>query len=101
MNPNLINARDEDKYTPLHRACYSNQIEIVKYLLQNGADVTAKTELQWQPLHSCCQWNHFECAAVLLQNGADINARTEGGKYCLENFVFFNNKQIEVRIFSG
>lgn len=79
MNPDLINAKDNDKYTPLHRACYSNHVEIVKYLLQKGADVAAKTEMQWQPLHSCCQWNHVKCASVLLQNGADVNAPSEGG----------------------
>lgn len=80
MNPDLINVRDNDQYTPLHRACYSNHIEVVKYLLQKGADVAAKTELQWQPLHSSCQWNNAECAALLLQNGADVNATSEGGK---------------------
>ncbi|XP_023026468.1 ankyrin repeat domain-containing protein 49 [Leptinotarsa decemlineata] len=77
-HPNLINATDKDKYTPLHRACYSNHIDIVKYLIQKGANVAAKTELKWEPLHSCCQWNNKECAAVLLQNGADVNAESEG-----------------------
>lgn len=66
-------------YTPLHRACYSDKPDIVKYLLQRGADVAAKTEMLWQPLHSCCQWNSFKCAALLLENGADVNALTEGG----------------------
>ncbi|KAJ8933474.1 hypothetical protein NQ318_023068 [Aromia moschata] len=77
-DPELINATDKDKYTPLHRACYSNNIEVVKYLIQQGANISAKTEMQWQPLHSCCQWNHKECAAILMQQGADINARSEG-----------------------
>lgn len=81
-NPDLINTMDDDKYTPLHRACYSNNVEIVEYLLQKGANVSAKTEMQWEPLHSCCQWNHYKCAAILLQNGADVNAVSEGGKYC-------------------
>lgn len=62
----------------MHRACYSNNIEVVKYLLQKGANISAKTEMLWEPLHSCCQWNHKECAAVLIQNGADVNAKSEG-----------------------
>ncbi|XP_028129824.1 ankyrin repeat domain-containing protein 49 isoform X2 [Diabrotica virgifera virgifera] len=78
--PNLIHAVDKDKYTALHRACYSNHIDIVKYLLQKGANIAAQTEMLWQPLHSCCQWNHKDCAAILIQHGADINARTEGGQ---------------------
>ncbi|CAH1169642.1 unnamed protein product [Phaedon cochleariae] len=79
-DPDLVNATDKDKYTPLHRACYSNHLDIVKYLIQKGANIAAKTEMQWQPLHSCCQWNHVDCAAVLIQNGADVNAKSEGSQ---------------------
>uniref|UniRef100_A0AAR5Q9P6 Uncharacterized protein n=1 Tax=Dendroctonus ponderosae TaxID=77166 RepID=A0AAR5Q9P6_DENPD len=79
-NPNLINATDADQYTPLHRACYSNKVDIVKYLVEHGADLSALTELKWQPLHCCSHWGHADCAAVLLENGADPNALTEGGQ---------------------
>nr|CAI5860274.1 unnamed protein product [Callosobruchus analis] len=78
--PDLVGARDKDGYTPLHRACYSNNIEVVRYLIECGADIGAKTEVQWQPLHSCCQWNHKECAWLLIQNGADVNAQSEGSQ---------------------
>lgn len=79
-HPELINSVDKDKYTPLHRACYSNNVEIVDYLLQKGANIAAQTEMMWQPLHSCCQWNSIDCAALLIRHGADINAKSEGGK---------------------
>jgi ankyrin repeat protein len=78
-DPSLVNVTDKEGYTPLHRACYGNHVEIVKYLLQNGANIAAKTELQWEPLHSCCRWNHIECAQVLISEGADVNALSEGG----------------------
>ncbi|KAL1502363.1 hypothetical protein ABEB36_007512 [Hypothenemus hampei] len=80
QDPSLIHATDKDKYTPLHRACYSNQLNVVKYLVHNGADISAKTEMNWEPLHSCCQWSHVECAAFLIQNGANVNALSEGGQ---------------------
>lgn len=76
----LVNCSDQDGYTPLHRACYSNKPEAVDLLLSLGADVSAKTEMQWQPLHSCCQWNNKECAVRLIQHGADVNACSEGGR---------------------
>jgi ankyrin repeat protein len=79
-DPSLVNVTDKEGYTPLHRACYGNHVEIVKYLLQNGANIAAKTELQWEPLHSCCRWNHIECAQVLISEGADVNALSEGGQ---------------------
>ncbi|KOC69031.1 Ankyrin repeat domain-containing protein 49 [Habropoda laboriosa] len=77
-NPRLLESTDKDGYTPLHRACYGNHVEIVEYLLQSGAQIDAKTNDEWQPLHSACCWNNVECAAVLIANGADINARSKG-----------------------
>lgn len=85
QDPKLVNCSDKDGYTPLHRACYSNQPEVVDLLLSLGADVGAKTELQWQPLHSCCQWNNKDCAVRLIQHGADVNACSEGGNYYVQS----------------
>ncbi|CAG9854488.1 unnamed protein product [Phyllotreta striolata] len=79
-NPKLINSTDKDKYTPLHRACYSNHVNIVEYLLEKGANIAAETEMSWQPLHSCCQWNNVKCAAALIRHGADVNAKSDGGQ---------------------
>lgn len=69
---------DEDGYTPLHRAAYSNNVDIAKILIQYGADVNARTEYQWTPLHSAVKWSNAEIAALLLQHGADVNALSEG-----------------------
>ncbi|XP_031829365.1 ankyrin repeat domain-containing protein 49 [Nomia melanderi] len=77
-NLRLLECTDKDGYTPLHRACYGNHVEIVEYLLQAGAKIDAKTLDEWQPLHSACCWNNVECAAVLIANGADINAQSKG-----------------------
>ncbi|XP_066258804.1 ankyrin repeat domain-containing protein 49-like [Euwallacea similis] len=79
-DPTLVHTVDKDKYTPLHRACYGNHLDVVKFLIEKGADLTAKTEMQWEPLHSCCQWNHVQCAAYLIVSGANVNATTEGGQ---------------------
>lgn len=80
--PECVHAKDEDGYTPLHRACYNNNIELAKLLIQYGADVNAVTDFKWTPLHSSCQWTNNKCVAMLLQYGADVNARTDGG-WCL------------------
>ncbi|XP_076299534.1 ankyrin repeat domain-containing protein 49-like [Lasioglossum baleicum] len=77
-NPELLESTDNDGYTPLHRACYGNHVEVVEYLLQAGAKINSKTMDDWQPLHSACCWNNVEAAAVLIANGADINAKSKG-----------------------
>ncbi|XP_018356402.1 PREDICTED: ankyrin repeat domain-containing protein 49-like isoform X1 [Trachymyrmex septentrionalis] len=77
-NRHLLNCTDKDGYTPLHRACYGNNVEVVEYLLEAGARIDAKTQDEWQPLHSACCWNNTECAEALIANGADVNATSKG-----------------------
>ncbi|XP_034950659.1 ankyrin repeat domain-containing protein 49-like [Chelonus insularis] len=77
-NPALVDAVDKDGYTPLHRACYSNNVNILELLLQKGAKIDAKTIDGWEPLHSACCWNNIDCIAMLVANGANINALSNG-----------------------
>ncbi|KAK7871443.1 hypothetical protein R5R35_010829 [Gryllus longicercus] len=79
-NRECIHVKDGDGYTPLHRACYNDHVEIVDILLEHGADIHARTKDQWQPLHSACMWNNTKCVAKLLEHGADVNATSEGGQ---------------------
>ncbi|XP_015912318.1 ankyrin repeat domain-containing protein 49 [Parasteatoda tepidariorum] len=77
-DPSLVNAKDNDLYTPLHRAAYSNSVEVIKLLLSYDANISARTTDGWEPLHSACKWDSVEAVSLLLQNGADINALTQG-----------------------
>ncbi|XP_069495369.1 ankyrin repeat domain-containing protein 49 [Ambystoma mexicanum] len=74
----LVNVKDEDEYTPLHRAAYNGHLEIARELIARGADVRAVTVDGWTPLHSACKWNNTKVASFLLQHGADINSQTKG-----------------------
>lgn len=76
--PDLVNTKDRDGYTALHKAAYSDHFDLAFVLLKYGADVNARTNMLWTPLHSACKWNNPKIVALLLQNGADINARSEG-----------------------
>lgn len=55
-NDKIHECHDEDLYTPLHRASYSGHVDIVKLLIDRGANIRAKTIDGWQPLHSACRW---------------------------------------------
>ena len=79
QDPSLVNVADVDGYTPLHRACYSNRIEMVKCLIENGANLCAVTVDGWQPIHSAAQWGNVQIVRILISSGADINARSNGG----------------------
>lgn len=79
----LINSKDEDQYTPLHRASYNGHTEMMEALLTNGADINAKTVDGWQPFHSACRWDNVESAKLLLQQGADPHCLTNGNNSAL------------------
>jgi ankyrin repeat protein len=48
--------------------------DIVKYLLENGADVMSKTSGMETPLHPAAANGHVEIARHLISNGADPTA---------------------------
>ena len=79
QQPHLVNCRDADKYTPLHRASYNGHVQSVRLLLDHGADPHARSSEGWQPLHSAVKWAQVETAALLLAAGADVNAQTNAG----------------------
>ncbi|XP_023170187.1 ankyrin repeat domain-containing protein 49 [Drosophila hydei] len=78
LDADTVNAKDNDGYTPLHRACYNNFLDIARLLLQYQANPNARTELGWTPLHSACKWSHADSVQLLLQFGADVNAESDG-----------------------
>ncbi|KAJ8256736.1 hypothetical protein COCON_G00188880 [Conger conger] len=74
----LVHSRDEDRYTPLHRAAYSGHLEVARTLVHHAADLHARTVDGWTPLHSACRWNNTSVASYLIQQGALVNAQTNG-----------------------
>ncbi|QQP50568.1 Ankyrin repeat domain-containing protein 49 [Caligus rogercresseyi] len=79
-DPGLISFKDEDGYTGLHRSAYTNHPELAKFLLLQGADLSAVTLDGWTPLHSACRWNAFGCVELFLSWGADPSLSTPGGQ---------------------
>lgn len=88
---NLLRFKDSDGYTALHRASYSNNIEVVKYLLSledklhvKVNQLEAVTDMGWTPLHSACYWNSYKVVEYLIKYfNADCNLKSNGGQTCL------------------
>ena len=75
-----VNSRDENGWTALHLASWSNRTYIVRLLLQRGADVNARNDDGMTPLHRAAGWNSTEVIKVLLEHGASKNARNNKGR---------------------
>ena len=50
--PSLLNEKDEEGYTPLHLAVIAGNGDIVKFLIQQGADINAVDN----EMHSAIHW---------------------------------------------
>jgi ankyrin repeat protein len=77
--PELVNAKDEEGMTPLHRAVsiFGNK-EAVKLLITKGADVNAQEDrFGATPLHVVFTklGGNKDVVELLVANGADVNAK--------------------------
>lgn len=60
--------------TPLNIACENGHLEIVKRLVEAGADLEIKNNVKETPLLTALQAGHEEIAYYLLEKGADLFA---------------------------
>lgn len=85
--------------TLLHIAALRNRIEVVKLLIERGADVNAKGGW-WvvTPLHWAADNGHTEMVWLLLEQGADVNARTEEHGYTPLHWAANNGHRATVEL---
>jgi hypothetical protein len=77
QDPALVNSRLDDDTTPLLSATYAGQLEVVKYLLSQGAVINTRDNVyHYTPLHAAVHIRNHEIAKYLISSGADINAKT-------------------------
>ncbi|TPP59183.1 Ankyrin-2 [Fasciola gigantica] len=65
--------------TALHIASLAGHIDIVKLLMEYGANVNAQSQNGFTPLYMAAQENHVEVVNHLLNNGANPALSTEDG----------------------
>ena len=76
--------------TLLHSASKSGNMELVRLLIQEGADVNAQDEDGESPLHGAmARSDNYNVARTLIENGADLSSKAVDGKTPFHNI--FNN----------
>jgi len=78
QNPELVNARDKDGRTPLHWACRGVHLEVVRFLVDKGADFNVEDSNKIVPLHSLAVRNNTKAIELLLAKGANVDAKDYG-----------------------
>lgn len=78
VNLNLPAKNDFDR-TPLFSAVKYERAEIIKMLIEHGADLEWKDDVGWTPFLVAVVMNNFKMALLLLEYGADYHVVSDRG----------------------
>lgn len=80
--------------TPLHLMCFSNNIDMIKLLLERKPDINIRKEDGSTPLFVACMFGFVDIATVLLEHGDKIDIRRNDRARPLEMAKFRNHTAI-------
>jgi len=91
-------SKSDQGVTLLHEACAPEcDLEVVKFLISNGADLHAKDDNEETPLHVACHEGFLELAKLLIELGANPNVKGDDENTPLH--VACGQGHLEVAIF--
>jgi ankyrin repeat protein len=79
FNSDSCTADDWYNNTPLILAAINGNVEVVRVLLDGGADVQRVSDKRYSALHQAAMNGHLEVCRLLLDRGAKVDA--VGGQY--------------------
>lgn len=74
-NKELIHMKSDKGLTPLHLAVQNGKLEIVEFLISQGADINAKDSEGNTPLITALAFRKTDTAKFLISKGADVRIR--------------------------
>jgi ankyrin repeat protein len=74
-DPALVKARDENGRMPLHWAARGGHLDVLRYIVEKGADLNALDNNGVAPLHTLAGSGQTEAARLLIEKGADIDIK--------------------------
>ncbi len=72
-----------DHHSPLSLAVVNNFPNVLRCLLENGADANICRSYDWTPLMWATYYDDVECTEILLEHGADVFYQNEIGETAL------------------
>ena len=88
-----VNAKGEHGSTPLHKAAETSTLDVIQYLVAQGANVNAQ---YWRhtPLHEAAKKNSLEVLQYLISQGADVHAKGYEGSTLLHYAAEGNSVEV-------
>ena len=97
MDPNEISVKDVRDFTPLHFASAKGHSEIVKFLLNHGADIESEMFDRETPLLVAARFaghGKYETIKTLLEHGAKVNHKDKHGRTALHYAAMYSGKEV-------
>ncbi|XWS36241.1 hypothetical protein CRYUN_Cryun20dG0068600 [Craigia yunnanensis] len=89
-----VNGKDQNGWTPLHRAAFKGRTESVKVLLNHGAQVNLVDDNGYTPLHCAVEAGNVQVALLLIAHGAKANVKSLKGVVPLNSDCFKNHPSL-------
>ena len=86
----ILTQKDERGSTPLVLACYYNNIDVVRYIIQNIDDINGTTK-DGSPLMASAVKGYNTISKLLITAGADVNLQDANQTTALHYAVMFKN----------
>ena len=85
-------------YTALHFAAFSsdNSGEILRCLIENGADVNGVNKVKHTPLMKAAKRGHINALTLLIKHGADVDLQDSDGYKALHLAVYGSDISSEI-----
>ncbi|KAM4650881.1 protein phosphatase 1 regulatory subunit 12C isoform 1-T1 [Discoglossus pictus] len=80
----VIDSTNTDGISALHQACIDENLEVVEFLVNHGANVNQSDNEGWTPLHVAASCGYMEIAEYLLKHSANIAAVNSDGDVPLD-----------------
>jgi ankyrin repeat protein len=100
-NHSLLNIRDAEGETPLHLASREGHLNLVEYLLSQGAKISSKNTQGETPLHHAAFNDQLDIVKLLLARGANPNDEDIAGNSPLNLCARRNKDVVDVLLFHG
>ena len=97
-----IDEKNEHGNTFLHLAADNGNIEVLKYLVSQGANVNVKDNYGRTPLQVAVNKNNLEMVEYLISHGADVNVKDSFSKSPLHDAASIGNiETVQILISHG
>ncbi len=100
LNPELINAVDDESYSPLILSCYRGNVEVAFFLIERVSDINYISG-DGTALMAAVMAGNTKIIEKLISQNANLNLSDSQGKTALIFAVFFNKNDIVKILLKG